>query len=259
MTAIVSRRNPPATLRVAGAQFIADPAGALYWPQERLLIVADLHLEKGSAYAARKVFLPPYDTAETLEALGRLIASYRPRAVAALGDSFHDRRAGERLSVADRGRIRALQAGRDWIWIAGNHDRELPGGLHGEACGELSIGGVVLRHEPRAGAAPGEIAGHLHPVARLAGRAGSVRRRSFVGDGTRCVLPAFGAFAGGLNILDPAFARLFGARGTPCVQDSRVQDSRVQDSSAQARGQVYAYVMGRDEVYAVAHRRCLPD
>ena len=218
MTAIASRRNPPATLR-SPARNSSPIRPARSIGRKSACSLSLISISKGSAYAARKVFLPPYDTAETLEALGRLIASYRPRAVAALGDSFHDGRAGERLSVEDRGRIRALQAGRDWIWIAGNHDRELPGGLHGEAREELSIGGVVLRHEPRAGAAPGEIAGHLHPVARLAGRAGSVRRRSFVGDGARCVLPAFGAFAGGLNILDPAFAPLFGARGTPCVQD----------------------------------------
>jgi hypothetical protein len=232
-------RRTPARLFVAGAEFVADSAGALYWPQERMLIVADLHLEKGSAYAARKIFLPPYDTAATLEALGRLIAAYCPLAVAALGDSFHDRKAGERLAAEDRGRIRALQAGRDWIWIAGNHDRELPGGLDGEALAELSVGGVVLRHEPRTGAAMGEIAGHLHPVAKVAGRAGSVRRRSFIGDGRRCVLPAFGAFAGGLNIHDEAFAPLFDWR--------------------RSGGEVYAHVMGRDEVYAVAHRRCLPD
>ncbi|WP_051335797.1 ligase-associated DNA damage response endonuclease PdeM [Methylocapsa acidiphila] len=218
---------------------IADPAGALFWPEERLLIVADLHLEKGSAFAARRVFLPPYDTAATLAALAGLVAAYRPRTVAALGDSFHDVRAGERLGAEDRGRIRALQAGRAWIWIAGNHDRDLPNGLEGETCRELYIGEIVLRHEPRPGQSVGEIAGHLHPVARVAGRAGSVRRRSFLCDGERCVLPAFGAFAGGLNIHDSAFSPLFGRGG--------------------AGDDVIAHVMGHDEVYAVPRRRCLPD
>ncbi len=243
MTVAAAPQRAPATLRVAGAEFVVDPAGALYWPRERLLIVADLHLEKGSAYAARKIFLPPYDTAATLAALARLIAIYSPRAVAALGDSFHDSRAGERLAAEDRGRIRALQAGREWIWIAGNHDKDLPDGLEGEARRELLISGLVLRHEPRPGSSIGEIAGHLHPVAKVAGRAGSVRRRSFVSDGARCVLPAFGAFAGGLNIHDRAFAPLFGRRwpgGEVCAE-------------------IYAYVVGRDEVYAVPHRRCLPD
>lgn len=241
MTVSVARQTnrTPATLRVAGADFIADPAGALYWPQQRLLIVADLHLEKGSAFAARKIFLPPYDTATTLEALARLIAFYSPHAVIALGDSFHDSRAGERLTAQDRSRIRALQAGREWIWIAGNHDKDLPSGLDGEARMELSIAGVTFRHAPRAGPSVGEIAGHLHPVAKVAGRAGSVRRRSFISDGARCVLPAFGAFAGGLNIHDAAFELLFGWR--------------------RPGADVFAHVIGRDEVYAVPHRRCLPD
>jgi DNA ligase-associated metallophosphoesterase len=229
----------PAILEILNVEFIADPAGALYWPEQRLLIVADLHLEKGSAFAARKIFLPPYDTAATLEALALLIVLYQPRAVIALGDSFHDSRAGERLAAADRGSIRGLQRGREWIWIAGNHDPVLPCGLEGEARAELSTGGIVFRHEPRAGLAQGEIAGHLHPVAKVAGRAGSVRRRSFVSDGLRCVLPAFGAFAGGLNLHDAAFAPLF--------------------DGTDRSGAIFAHVMGRDEVFAIPHWRCLPD
>jgi hypothetical protein len=232
------RIRPLAVLRVLDAAFVADPAGALYWPEERLLAVADLHFEKGSAFAARKIFLPPYDTAATLTALAALIAFYEPRTVVALGDSFHDLGAGARLAPQDRARIKALQRGRDWIWIAGNHDRNLPFGLDGEARGEMSIGAILFRHEPRGEPAPGEIAGHLHPVARVAGRAGSVRRRSFVSNGARCVLPAFGAYAGGLNLRDPAFEPLFGREGL---------------------GQVFAHVLGRDEVYAVPHRRCAPD
>lgn len=231
--------RPAAILPVANAAFVADPAGALYWPDERLLAVADLHFEKGSAFAARKIFLPPYDTAATLEALAALIAFYKPRAVIALGDSFHDARAGERLTAEDRDTIRALQSGREWIWIAGNHDRILPCGLEGEARQELSIGAIIFRHEPRADVAHGEIAGHLHPIAKVAGRAGSVRRRCFVSDSARCVLPAFGAFAGGLNLHDAAFAAFFGG-----VNRSKT---------------IVAHVMGRGEVYAIPHWRCLPD
>ncbi|WP_036260028.1 ligase-associated DNA damage response endonuclease PdeM [Methylocapsa aurea] len=227
--------RPPSMLRVADADFIADPAGALFWPEERLLIVADLHFEKGSAFAARGAFLPPYDTAATLKALARLIGAYQPRRVVALGDSFHDSLAGERLHPQDRAMIGSLQQGREWIWIAGNHDRDLPGGLEGDAQEELAIGAVIFRHEPRAGSSLGEIAGHLHPVAKVAGRAGSVRRRCFVSGGGRCVMPAFGAYAGGLNLCDPAFEPLFGGRDR------------------------LAHVMGRDEVYAVPHRRCAPD
>jgi DNA ligase-associated metallophosphoesterase len=186
-------------LAIAGHELVADAAGALYCARERALIVADLHLEKGSSYAQRGVLLPPYDTAATLLRLAALIGRYNPRVVVALGDSFHDRRAGERIAVADRDRLAALQAGRGWIWIAGNHDPEPPAGLGGEAHTQWRLGPLVLRHEPTAGAAPGELAGHLHPVARVWSSAGTTRRRCFVSDGTRCILPAFGAFTGGLN------------------------------------------------------------
>lgn len=226
-------------LTILDAEFVADPAGALFWPGKRLLAVADLHLEKGSAFAARGVFLPPYDTVATLCALETLIESYRPRAVVALGDSFHDAGALDRIRLEDRRRIGALQRGRDWIWITGNHDPDPPAGLDGEAYSVLRVGAVVFRHEPSKEPAPGEIAGHLHPAAKVAGRAGCVRRRSFLSDGERCVMPAFGAFAGGLNVRDAVFAAMFGAHaGTP---------------------RLLAHVIGRGAVYAVPHAMCLSD
>jgi uncharacterized protein len=235
-SAVRENQRPAATLSILDVDFIADPAGALYWREEGLLVVADLHFEKGSAFAARGVFLPPYDTASTLARLARLIEFYGPRCVVALGDSFHDSNAGERICAEDRRMIAALQLRRDWIWIAGNHDRILPRRLPGESRAGLCIGDIMFRHEPAAGAGSGEIAGHLHPVARVAGRGGSVRRRSFVSNGARCVLPAFGAFAGGLNLVDPAFEPLFGSRTS-----------------------ILAYVTGRDAVYAVPRALCLPD
>ncbi|HLH11184.1 MAG TPA: ligase-associated DNA damage response endonuclease PdeM [Methylovirgula sp.] len=222
-------------LALGQASFVADPLGALYWPQERLVAVADLHLEKGSSYALRRVFLPPYDTATTLAALSVLIARYAPRAVVALGDSFHDVGGGERLGSADRVLLARLQSGRDWIWIAGNHDPVLPADLGGMRLAELEIGGILFRHKPEQGGGA-EIAGHLHPTARVAGATGSVRRRCFVTNGTRCVLPAFGAFAGGLNLRDRAFAGLF-----------------------EPRDPIFAHVLGRERVYRVAWDQCLPD
>jgi DNA ligase-associated metallophosphoesterase len=200
-----------------------------------MLIVADLHFEKGSAFAARKIFLPPYDTAAALAALAALVAFYAPRTVVALGDSFHDARAGERIAANDKSMIRALQTGRDWIWISGNHDPAAPQALGGERSDELFVGEITFRHEPGKGPARGEIAGHLHPVARVAGRGGRVRRRCFVSDGSRCVLPAFGAYAGGLNLQDAAFAPLF------------------------RNGDHSAHVLGREKVYNIPLRRCLPD
>ncbi|GLK54220.1 DNA ligase-associated metallophosphoesterase [Methylopila capsulata] len=197
------------TLDVAGVALVADPLGALFEPASGALIVADLHLEKGSSFARRGQMLPPYDTATTLGRLARLVAAYQPRAVIALGDSFHDDGGPARMHAADRAATAELQRGRDWIWIAGNHDPAPPAGLGGEARDALALGALMLRHEPTAGAAPGELAGHLHPVAKVAVRGRSLRRRCFATDGARVVLPAFGAYAGGLNVRDKAFAGLF--------------------------------------------------
>jgi uncharacterized protein len=193
---------------IAGASFAVDLSGALYWDDERLLVVSDLHLEKGSSFAMRGVLLPPYDTVATLGRLGAVLARFDPKTVIALGDSFHDRSAHDRLSDANRDILAAYQARRDWIWIAGNHDPELPCNLGGSVVAEVAIGAVVFRHEPTG--APGEIAGHLHPKARVSRRGRSVERRCFAADGARVVMPAFGAYAGGLNVRDAAFAKLFG-------------------------------------------------
>src|ERR1700680_2997920 len=109
-------------LEISGVSFVADLSGALFWEEQRLLVVSDLHLEKGSSFAARGVLLPPYDTAAALRLFGAVVARRDPRSVIALGDSFHDRDAHGRLSGPDRDAIAALQLRRDWIWIAGNHD-----------------------------------------------------------------------------------------------------------------------------------------
>jgi hypothetical protein len=187
---------------------VADPVGALYWPREGVLAVADLHFEKGSSFAKRGVLLPPYDTAATLARLAAVIMRYAPRCVIALGDSFHDGGGPDRLADADRTQLRALQVGRDWIWITGNHDPEPAQNIGGQFGGALAIGALTFRHIPSGSA--GEIAGHLHPVARVSHRGRAVSRRCFAADALRMVMPAFGAFAGGLNIRDAAFADLFG-------------------------------------------------
>jgi len=199
------------TLDVAGVTLVADLSGALFWQEQSLLVVSDLHLEKGSSFAARGVLLPPYDTAATLGRLAMVIARHDPKMVIALGDSFHDRSAHDRLSVTDRDAIAALQARRDWIWISGNHDPALPTRLGGIVATEVAIGPIAFRHEPTGAA--GEIAGHLHPKARVATRARSVERRCFASDGERAVMPAFGAYAGGLSIRDAAFAKIFHTAG----------------------------------------------
>ena len=218
---------------LAQVPLLADPRGALYWAQHGLLAVADLHLEKGSSFAARGQLLPPYDTAATLARLAHLIADYVPRCVVALGDSFHDGGGPARLSDEDRGTLRGLQRGREWIWITGNHDPDPAEGIGGTFQGELSIEALTFRHLPSG--APGEVSGHLHPVARIAHRGRAVSRRCFAADTTRMVMPAFGAFTGGLNVRDAAFADLFGTLAFT------------------------AHLLGDDRLYAFTARRCMPD
>ena len=163
-------------LRLLGHAFVADASGVLYWPEERLVVVADLHLEKGSSYAARRVFLPPYDTTATLARLGAVLARFDARRVVALGDSFHDGNGSTRMLPHDTLTLRALQTGRDWLWIAGNHDPAPPAALDGDHVASLMVGTIHFRHEPSSAPVEVEIAGHLHPVAIVGGRGGAVRR-----------------------------------------------------------------------------------
>jgi DNA ligase-associated metallophosphoesterase len=219
-------------IELAGVRLVIDPAGVLYWPAERALAVADLHFEKGSSYARYGALLPPYDTAATLARLCEAVMRYRPRAVVALGDSFHDGEGPQRLGNGERGALGALQQGRDWIWIAGNHDPDPTSGIGGVFAPALSIGALTFRHEPCGEA--GEIAGHLHPLARVSARGRSLSRKCFAADAARLVLPAFGAFTGGLNIRADAFLAVFGALS------------------------FRAHMLGSGRLYAVEAARCLP-
>lgn len=195
--------------RLAGVDVVLRTSGALWIASERTLIVADLHLEKGSAYAARGQLLPPYDTRETLGRLEAEAEATHAAAVILLGDTFHDRRSEERLAADDADRLRTLAGRRRLIWVIGNHDADGPQSLPGETADELSMLGLTLRHEPQPGRQPGEVAGHLHPAGKVKGGGGAVRRRCFITDGERLILPAFGAYAGGLNVRDQAFDGLF--------------------------------------------------
>jgi hypothetical protein len=220
---------------ICGKMFTADMSGALYWPAEDALIVADLHLEKGSAFARKGQMLPPYDTAETLARLAEALDRFDATTVVALGDSFHDDAAAERMRPADIETLRLLQDGRDWIWVTGNHDPSISARLGGLVRDEITVEGITLRHVPTTGRVTHEIAGHLHPAAKLSRHGHSVRRPCFVGNGLRLVVPAFGAFTGGLNILDDAFEPLFGSDG------------------------MQVWMMGQEGLYPIATRLLRPD
>jgi DNA ligase-associated metallophosphoesterase len=219
---------------VASERLSLQACGALWWEDASVLVVSDLHLEKGSSYAAGGQMLPPYDTRATLQRVAALVDELEPTTVISLGDSFHDRRARPRMAQDDVLLVRRLTAATDWVWIEGNHDPKPPDDLGGRMAGELRLGALTFRHEPSPGPARGEIAGHLHPCARVVGKMRSVRSRCFASDGERLVMPAYGALTGGLNILDKAFRDLFPAG-------------------------VVAGVLGRDGVYATAGQRLVGD
>ncbi len=221
------------TWHLNGVRAFADASGALHLPEDGILAVADLHFEKGSAFASRGQFLPPYDTRATLTRLASVIARLKPRTVVALGDSFHDLGADGRMDDDDAAALSALvrSVGR-WIWIEGNHDPVPPPRFGGHVAGEWRVGPLVFRHEPSG--AEGEVAGHLHPCAKVSGRGRTIRARCFATDGVRTVLPAFGAFTGGLNVRDAAFTAVFG-----CCPD--------------------AWVIGQRTVYPIAARRLVAD
>jgi uncharacterized protein len=226
--------QPGLAFEVVGEHLSLQTCGALWWADADVLVVSDLHLEKGSAYAARGQMLPPYDTRATLKRVAALVEALEPTTVISLGDSFHDRHARMRMATEDAAVIRAMTDACDWVWIEGNHDPHPPADLGGRMAHELQLGPLVFRHEPSLGPARGEVAGHLHPCARVAGRGRSVRSRCFASDGERMVMPAYGALTGGLNILDEAFAALF------------------------PNGMI-AGVLGRDGVYAAAGDRLLAE
>jgi len=149
----------PTAIVVAGERAFCDRSGALFFPAHGLLCVSDLHLEKGSSLARRGFLVPPYDSAATLRRLQAAVAAWQPRIVVSLGDSFHDDDGPERLPDAVRAGLSALAAGRDWFWVAGNHDPKPPAGLPGETLDAVSLGALTFRHHPGAGAPEGEIAG----------------------------------------------------------------------------------------------------
>lgn len=204
-------------LRVGDTPVAALPEGALWVDEAKTLIVSDLHLEKGSSFALRGQMLPPYDTHAALLKLADLTQRLQPEIIVSLGDSFHDSGGPARMDARGRHTLLSLMSRCDWVWVEGNHDGRAPETLGGAFHDALHIGSLVLKHHPTDAAAPGEVAGHLHPCARVIGRGRSVRRRCFATDGTRLIMPAFGAFTGGLNVCDAAFANIFPDGATALV------------------------------------------
>lgn len=216
-------------IQFAGETFEPLLSGALYWAETQTLLVADLHLEKMASFAPKGQLLPPYDSGLTLKALARDIAETRPQRVICLGDSFHRDEGTLSLPEPDRALLAMLTDEVEWIWLAGNHDPKSHQ-LGGTCIDTLAIGPVTLRHEP-VGGLTGQIAGHLHPAARVMMGGRSVRRACFAHDGNLLILPAYGVSTGNLNILSRAFSGLW-------------------DRSA-----LSVTMLGRDRIYPVSPKR----
>lgn len=225
-----------AAITLNSERLIALKSGALYWPERETLVVSDLHFEKGSHFARKGVLLPPYDTRTTLRRLHLLLREHQPKSIISLGDAFHDDGSEARMAEEDADALATLVGAVRWTWILGNHDPEPPRRFAGAVERTLRLGRLLFRHEPGtpSGLGPGEIAGHLHPSARVKADRRLIRRRCFASDGERLIMPAFGAYAGGLNLLDPAFDGLF-------------------------RNELTAFVMGQSGVYAFHETALLPD
>lgn len=227
--------NQRPLIRLGSVEFIPDLSGALYAPSLGLLVVADLHFEKGSSLARRgRGLLPPYDTIETINRLAAVIDRLHPTRVISLGDTWHEPQALSRMTSEDVARLQILQRDREWIFISGNHDPEMPKDSIFEIRNEATIADITFRHEPSLTGKGIEIAGHFHPVVRVGARGRTLRRRCFIANPQRCILPAFGAYTGGLNILDQAFA--------PLINPS--------DASIFALGTDRVYQIGRDSLLA---------
>lgn len=204
-------------LSFAGHEFSALPEGALYWPARRALLVADLHFEKASWFAARGQMLPPYDSIATLAGLAALVARTGAQELWCLGDSFHDSKGCERLPAEARALLTRLTSQLDWRWITGNHDSLLVDHCGGTIEEEAEVDGLLLRHEADPHELRPELSGHFHPKLRVHVRGRLVSRRCFVATGTKLILPAFGALTGGLDAHHPEIVRAVGRRAEALI------------------------------------------
>jgi uncharacterized protein len=216
-------------INVNGESLLLDACGAAFVKDHCALVFADLHFGKGNAYARTRQFLPPYDTIDTLKRMAQAIARHKPAMVIALGDSFHDGNAAQNLAPQEIDLLQCLTQQSQFVWIAGNHDPHPPNWLGGEVAASLRLGGLTFRHAPICAFEPGEVAGHLHPCASVSKWGRSLRRRCFVSDGLRVILPSFGAYTGGLDVGHEAIASLFA-------------------------GPFHAYMLGQGRVYAIPRR-----
>ncbi len=222
---------------VSGRAFVADVSGALFWPAEETLIVSDLHLElqKGASLAGREAIAPTYDIRATLIRLREVMDRYHPARLITLGDSFYDAATFGQFQEDDLELIKELQERCQWIWVKGHHDPEAPDVLDGIVTECVNLAGLKFRYHPIAAPVVHEMAGYLRPIAKISSQGRTVRRRCFVSNGSRLVLPAFGEYTDGINVLDDAFAPLFSGES------------------------LFVWMVGWSDVFPIAARQLLSD
>ncbi len=201
----------------AGETFLATPDGALFWPDQQALLVADLHLEKASWFALAGQFLPPYDSHATLSALAAKVERTGAKRLYCLGDSFHDAFGCDRLPASARDLLTSLTSRLDWTWIVGNHDPGFADHCGGRIADEVELGGITLRHEAKRDEPRPEISGHFHPKLRVHLRGRQVSRRCFVTSASKLIMPAFGSLTGGLDAHHPEILRSVGGTAAALV------------------------------------------
>jgi uncharacterized protein len=196
---------------LCGKSLIADPTGAVFWPAENTLIVADLQLASCSYLDAEDVMLPPYDTVSAFEKLEEALDRYDPQRVIAVGNSFAGE-AGESLSDSQLDWLQDMMEGRDWYWVAGE-DHDIPEDIGGTVLSNLVLTGIKFRGSPLRAPVANEIAGGLHPVAQVSQYGHVIRGRCFVTNGMRLILPSIGNYATGNNVLSHEFDPFLGQGG----------------------------------------------
>lgn len=197
-------------LSFGGQDFEVTGGRALFWPARRALIVADLHLEKASWFAARGQMLPPHDSLATLEDVAKLVAATDARELWCLGDNFHDPNGPSRLQPDALAVLAQLTTLLSWTWITGNHDAHLPARIGGQIADMAEVDGLILRHQADAAETRPELSGHFHPKHRSTARGRSVTRPCFVEGRSKLILPSFGALTGGMAAAHPAIAAPLG-------------------------------------------------
>lgn len=224
-----------ARMSLSGRSLLAHVSGALYWPDENALIVSDLSLDLGPAEGLAGSFRAPRDRHRILGQLSRVVCQFEPKTVISLGTAFRRPTERARLAQADIDLLRELQSGRHWFWVPPSPDPIEESDLGGDVVAEVQLGGLRFQGVPFAGPAIHEIAGGLHPAARINVRGHDLKRPCFVSNGRRMVLPAFASFGGGNNVLEHAFRPVFGNDG------------------------LFVWMLGQEGIWPVAARQLEPD